>query len=223
MTVVERLPSGCQSIDVLLGGGFEGGIITQIYGDSGSGKTNIVLQLSIQAVSRGRRVVFIDSEGFSPERFRQIAGENAKEIASRIIVFEPMSLEEQHAAIREASQLIKEGVGLMVVDSATSLYRAMLEADDNRPLRRSLTAQLSELQEIARREQIPVVVTNQVYTEIETGDLRPIGGRSMEHICKAIIALERIGEGRRRARIIKHRSEPEGAAAQFALTATGVE
>ncbi|MGA9097887.1 MAG: DNA repair and recombination protein RadB [Methanotrichaceae archaeon] len=223
MTTLNRLPSGCQSLDRLLGGGFEAGIITQLYGEAGSGKTNIAIQLAIQAVSRGLRVIFIDTEGFSPDRFAQIAGENAKEIAGRIMIFEPMSLEQQHISIKEASKVAGKDLGLVVLDSATSLYRVLLEAEDNRAVRRMLSVQMSELQEIARKHMIPVVITNQIYTDIETGTLRPLGGTSMEHLCKAIISLEKIGDGARRARIVKHRSQPEGETAEFRITAKGVE
>lgn len=221
--MLDRLPSGCQSLDLLLGGGFESGIITQLYGESGTGKSNIVMQLAVQAVARGLRVIFIDTEGFSAERFKQIAGPGAEEMAKKIMIFEPMSLEQQAIAIRESSKIAGCDLGLIILDSATSLYRVLLEAEDNRTIRRTLTAQLSELQEIARKHRIPIVITNQVYTDIENNSLRPIGGRGLEHICKAIIFLERKGEGLRRARLMKHRSLPEGGMADFRLTARGVE
>ncbi|HWQ20985.1 MAG TPA: DNA repair and recombination protein RadB [Methanotrichaceae archaeon] len=220
---LDRLPSGCQPLDQLLGGGFESGIITQLYGEAGTGKTNIVLQLSVQAVARGLKVIFIDTEGFSADRFMQIAGQDAKDIASRIAIFEPMDLEQQHISIRDASKIIGRDFGLVIVDSATSLYRVELEADDNRAIRRSLSSQMGELQEMTRRHRIPAVITNQVYTEIETNRLRPIGGTSLGHISKAIISLEKVGNGLRRARIIKHRSQPEGETAGFKITAKGVE
>lgn len=223
MTALDRLPCGCQSLDRLLGGGFESGIITQIYGEAGSGKSNIAQQLSIQAVARGFRVIFIDTEGFSPERFRQIAGEGAQQVAARILIFEPVSLEQQHSSIRDASRIAGRDTGLVVLDSATSLYRVLLESEDDRAVRRNLSAQMAELQELARRRRIPVLITNQVYTDIETGRLRPLGGTALEHMCKAIVCLEKAGEGLRRARLVKHRSLPEGEAAGFRLTAKGLE
>ncbi len=223
MNMLERLPSGCQSLDLLLGGGFESGVITQIYGESGTGKSNIVLQLAVQAVARGFRVIFIDTEGFSAERFKQIAGPGAEEMATKIMIFEPMSLEQQAIAIREASKIAGRDLGLIVLDSATSLYRVLLEADDNRQVRRTLTVQLSECQEIARRHRIPVVITNQVYTDIENNAMRPIGG----NITGAYVQSDRLfgEEGRRlrSARLMKHRSLPEGGLAEFRLTARGVE
>ena len=221
--MLDRLPSGCQSLDLLLSGGFESGILTQLYGEAGTGKSNIVMQLAVQAVARGLRVIFIDTEGFSAERFKQIAGPGAEDMAAKIMIFEPMSLEQQAIAIREASKIAGRDLGLIILDSATSLYRVLLEAEDNRSIRRTLTVQLSELQEIARRHRIPVVITNQVYMDIENNSLRPIGGTGLEHICKAIILLEKKGEGLRRARLMKHRSSPEGLAADFRLTARGVE
>ena len=221
--MLERLPSGCQSLDLLLSGGFESGIITQLYGESGTGKSNIVMQLAVQAVVRSLRVIFIDTEGFSAERFKQIAGPGAEEMAAKIMIFEPMSLEQQAIAIREASKIAGRDLGLVILDSATSLYRVLLEAEDNRSIRRTLTVQISELQEIARRHRIPVVITNQVYTDIENKALRPMGGTGIEHICKAILFLEKKGEGLRRIRLMKHRSCPEGGTADFRLTARGVE
>lgn len=223
MTTLNRLPSGCQSLDRLLGGGFEAGIITQLYGEAGSGKTNIAMQLAVQAVARGLRVIFIDTEGFSADRFAQIAGPSAKEIAGKIMIFEPMSLEQQHISIKDAAKVAGRDLGLVVLDSATSLYRVLLEADDNRAVRRMLSVQMSELLELARMHRIPVLITNQIYTDIETGTLRPLGGTSLEHTCKAIVSLEKIGNGRRRARIMKHRSQPEGETAEFCITAKGVE
>jgi len=221
--MLDRLPSGCQSLDLLLSGGFESGIITQLYGEAGTGKSNIVMQLAVQAVARNLRVIFIDTEGFSAERFKQIAGPGAEEMAAKIMIFEPMSLEQQAIAIREAAKIAGRDLGLIILDSATSLYRVLLEAEDNRSIRRTLTVQLSELQEIARRHRIPVVITNQVYMDIESNSLRPIGGTGLEHICKAIVFLEKKGEGVRSARLMKHRSSPEGITADFRLTARGVE
>jgi DNA repair protein RadB len=83
--------------------------------------------------------------------------------------------------------------------------------------------QMGELQEISRKHRIPVVITNQIYTDIESGELRPLGGTYLEHMCKAIVFLEKIGDGRRRAKIVKHRSQPEGETAEFLITSTGVE
>ncbi|MCL5438143.1 MAG: DNA repair protein RadB, partial [Candidatus Thermoplasmatota archaeon] len=67
-----RLPSGIACIDELTEGGLEPGIITEIFGEGGSGKTNLCIIFSLSALLSGQSVIFLDSEGFSSERFLQV-------------------------------------------------------------------------------------------------------------------------------------------------------
>jgi len=219
-----RVPCNCDAIDGLLGGGFEPGVVTQIYGASGTGKTNICIQLAVETVKRGFKVVYIDTEGFSAERFRQIAGERAEEVARDIIIFEPASFEEQHSTIQEAARILDSSsgrVGLVILDSAALFYR--LQEGEGIELVRELAAQIGSLHRIARRHGIPVLITNQVYTDPETGELRPVGGNAIEHISKVILKLESVGDGKRRIYIKKHRSRPEGVFGEFQITGRGLE
>jgi len=217
------LPSGCKPLDELLGGGFEKGIVTQIFGAAGTGKTNICIQLTVECVKQGQRVIYIDTEGLSPVRFKQIAGENAKEIARSVIIYEPMSFEEQYVAVREVEKIAGENIGLVIMDSATSYYRFELEDEETgMKSRRELANQIGFLHALARKHSFAVVITNQVYSDIISGGVRPLGGSSLEHISKAIIQLEKIGEGLRRAILFKHRSRPEGSSAEFRITAEGI-
>lgn len=65
----------------------------------------------MECVKQGQKVIFIDTEGLSPVRFKQIAGENAKEIARSIIIYEPLSFEEQYSSVREVERIAGENVG----------------------------------------------------------------------------------------------------------------
>ncbi|MEA2074473.1 MAG: DNA repair and recombination protein RadB [Euryarchaeota archaeon] len=236
MQLLTKYSTGCKSIDELLGGGFESGTVTQLYGEAGSGKTNICLQVAIECAREGKSVIFIDSEGFSPERFSQIAssstGEDTevKSIARRIIIYEPQSFEQQTSCINEIETVIKEkegknGVALVILDSATLFYR--LELDDERSiyLRRVLANQIMRLLELARRYDLAVIITNQVYMDIENGNLRPSGGYALGHLSKVIVQLEKAAEGwgKRRATLKKHRSMPEDTSCTFFITSNGVE
>lgn len=223
----ERIPCGCRCIDEILGGGFESGIVTQLYGASGTGKTNICIQLAVETVKSGRKVILIDTEGFSAERFKQIAGEDAKKIAGEIIIYEPTSLEQQYSAIIDIEKIINERVGLIILDSAALFYRLGLTLDDsneeNIALRRELVNQIGLLHGIARKYGVAVVITNQVYKDVSTGELVPIGGNALEHLSKTIILLERTGISKRRATLRKHRSKSEGTHCDFVLTDKGVQ
>ncbi len=223
----EKVKSGCKSLDELLGGGFEGGIVTQLYGASGTGKTNLCIQLAVECVRKGKKVIFIDTEGFSAERFTQIAGEEAKKIASSIIIYEPASLEQQYSSILDLEKIVNDKIGLIILDSAALFYRLGLIHDDsseeNMALRRELVNQIGILHGIARKHGVSVVITNQVYRDVSTGELLPIGGNALEHLSKTIILLERRGVSRRRATLRKHRSRSEGTYCDFMLTERGVE
>lgn len=225
--LVNRLPSGAKPIDDLLGGGFEAGTMTQIYGEPSSGKTNICLQLAITTMRAGKYVIFIDTEGFSTERFAQIAGENEmRALASKLYYYEVTNFDQQFAAIRDAENLIDKGdrnVGLIIMDSATALYRVEREGRDGMAPMRELASQMTALLGLARKHGVAVVITNQIYTDIENEVLRASGGRWLEHISKAIVELKRTGPGKRVAILKKHRSRPEGESVEFTITGKGIE
>jgi DNA repair protein RadB len=227
MKKAERIPCRCKCIDEMLGGGFESGIITQLYGASGTGKTNICIQLAAECVKSGRKVIFIDTEGFSAERFKQIAGEDAKKIAGDIIIYEPTSFEQQYSAITDIEKLMNEKIGLIILDSAALFYRLGLTQDDsseeNIAIRRELVNQMGILHGIARKYGVAVLITNQVYKDVTTGELCPVGGNALEHLSKTIILLEKTGINKRRAALRKHRSRSEGVYCDFVLTDKGAE
>jgi len=222
MTGIKKISSGCRCLDGVLGGGFEAGTVTQIFGEPGSGKTNICLQLAVECVKSGKKVIFIDTEGFSIERFRQIAGKDADRISKNIIIYEPENFAAQFAAIKEIEKLIKENVALILFDSATFFYRYELNGENEIELKRDLARQVSSLLNIARKHEVAVVITNQIYTDIDHDAIRPLGGSMIEHISKVTVQLDKTADGRRRATLRKHRSMPEGASCEFLLTGDGV-
>ena len=219
-----RIPLECASIDDLLGGGFETGCITLLFGEAGSGKTNVCLQLARNVVRSGRRVVFIDTEGVSAERLEQICGGDLDLVAKNILFSEPYSLEEQEKLIDKAIKIAEASseVGLIEVDSLTMHYRLTLR-DEVREDRHALSRQIAKLMRASRKVEIPVVVTSQVYTDIETGEYVPLGGHALLHSAKTILRLDKIGASARAATLIKHRAIEEGRRTKFRLTAAGVE
>ena len=69
----EPIPTGCATVDDLLGGGFERGAVTQLYGPPAAGKTNLALSAAVEVAAAGDTALYVDTEGLSVERFRQIA------------------------------------------------------------------------------------------------------------------------------------------------------
>jgi len=216
INVDEKLPLHCP-LDELLKGGIEKGIITEIYGEGGSGKTNICIQAARSCVEEGRKAVYIDTEGISKERLLQIFGDRKK--LENLLFFIPFSLKEQEEMVEKACRI---DAGIIILDSANLFYRLEMNEDEAMATR-SLTKQLITLQIEARKKNIPVIVTSQVYS---AGDeIKPFAGRSMDHIAKTIIRVERVDERgeKRRAILVKHRSIEEGASVEFRITAKGIE
>ncbi len=221
-----KTPIDCKSLDDLLGGGIESGSVTSLYGEAGSGKTNICLQLARNMVMNGKKVIFIDTEGVSLKRLEQICGENFDKVAKDILFFTPYSLEDQEKNVEDAVHLVeaKEDIGLIILDSATVHYRATFGEEYEADGRKSLGRQVNLLLQISRKRDIPVVITTQVYTDTKTNTFEPIGGHALMHYAKAIIKLEKFGNGGLRKAIIrKYRWRPEGISAEFKLTENGVE
>jgi DNA repair protein RadB len=218
----DRQSSGNAAMDQLLGGGLEVRTITQFYGEPASGKSTLCMIAAVTSLRAGQTVVFIDSEGFSIERFRQIAGTDTEKIADRLFLFEPIDFEQQGIMIAEAEKILKvHKPGLLVMDSATALYRNDLER--GRDSIQMLTRQMIQLLGYSKRYDIPVIVTNQVYMDTVKNTFLGLGGTALEHISKVIIRLEKTDRlGFRRARLVKHRSQPEGASFEFEIVEDGI-
>jgi DNA repair protein RadB len=220
---VAHLSTGSKALDDLLEGGLEGGAITLFFGEAGSGKTNICLQIASLVAASGKKVIYIDTEGVSLERLKQIAGDQYEDVMKNILFFEPQSFDEQEKFVDKAVKLAESSleVGVMILDSATIHYR-LTRNDEEKGIRKSLSPQLAKLLAAARTKDIPVILTSQVYTDIEKGTFEPLGGHVLLHNAKAIIRLDKIGTSSRRAVIIKHRHLEEGRKADFKLTKDGV-
>ena len=216
----ERISTGIPALDSLLGGGLERRVLTQIYGEPGCGKSTIVIIAAVERLRAGESVIYLDTEGFSVERFRQVAGEQAEELATHLFLFEPLDFEQQGLMIAESERLLqKGGVGLIVIDSATALYRT--ELTSGKEAQRRLARQILHLLGLAKRYSVPVLVTNQVYMDVNRNVPMGLGGTTMAHLSKAIVRLEG-SEGVREAILEKHRSLPAGGRFSFEMTGDGI-
>jgi len=219
----DRISTGSQALDDLLGGGLERRTITQIYGESASGKSTFCLMVVVASLRAGNSVVYIDTEGFSVERFTQIAGADAAEFADRLYLFEPIDFAQQGTMIADAEGLLKASdhapIGLLVMDSATALYRT--ELDLGREALRKLLHHMIKLLGLAKKYNIPVLITNQIFMDIERERVSGLGGTALEHLSKAIVRLEK-KDSVRRAMLRKHLSRPEGLTFDFLITEDGI-
>jgi len=222
----DRISAGSYDLNKWLYGGYESGIITMIAGPPGSGKTNFVILATCSQAKKGKKVIFIDTEGgFSIERVKQIAGEGYEEILKNILLLEPKSFEEQKKVFSNLlGKVKKQDIGIIIIDGIAMLYRLELgdagkegEKEVIKGVNREIANQMRDLAEIARSQNIPILITNQVYKEFlseedwksgKKAGTSLVGGDLFKYWSKCIIELKLEGN-KRKAVLLKHRSLPQ--------------
>jgi DNA repair protein RadB len=219
--VTDYVPTGCTALDELLGGGFECGAVTQIYGPPAAGKSNLVLSAAVEAAAAGESTLYIDTEGVSVDRMEQLArghpDVDLDSVASRLIVSEVHDFDEQAEAVQDAAEFADQ-VGLVVLDSATGFYRLERTEREEGEALRAVARQVTHLLSLARKHDIAVGLTNQVYTDPEGESARALGGHTLDHWSGVILRLDRFRGGNRRATLEKHHAREAGGTAQFRIT-----
>ncbi|MBI3333893.1 DNA repair and recombination protein RadB [Candidatus Pacearchaeota archaeon] len=223
---MSKISAGSYDLNKWLHGGYESDVITVLYGGSGTGKTNLCLLAAVSQAKKGNKVIFIDTEGgFSSERVKQLAGDEVNEVLQNILLLKPTSFSEQEEVFGRLLNLLTKEVSLIVVDGMTILYRlefaAAREKDvaSIRNINALLVQQLRTLAEIARKREIPVVVSNQVYSWEETQKM--VGGDILRYWGKCHIELTH-EKGVRTAFLRKHRSLKESSL-EFQITNQGIK
>jgi len=221
-----KISTGSYDFNLWLNQGYEKDVITMIAGPPGCGKTNFCILASCSQAKQGNKVIFIDTEGgFSVERVKQIVGEDSEKVLKNIFLLEPTNFNEQKKCFDNLLKKIKkEYVNLIVVDGMAMLYR--LESKDAikskkeekvKEVNNEIAKQMRALAEIARKQKIPVLITNQVYGSFLSEDdwrkgvereMNIVGGDLFKYWSKCIIELK-YNKGKRKAVLLKHRSLPE--------------
>ena len=180
--MIPRLPTTCEGVDKLLAGGFEQGTVSLVYGEAGTGKTSMALQLSREAIKSypDHVVLFVDTEGLSVERMTQIFG---KSDASKLLMIRPSSLSDLHQTLTNKLEQ-HDKISLVVVDTINAYVR--LSYMKNKQLSsRQFLEMTSILQPLAEKGDYPVMITAQVYEK--DGEIGPYFGKSLMHLSKTII------------------------------------
>lgn len=216
------LSTGVKSLDELLGGGIAPGVLTQIYGGFATGKTTLAVQVGLLS---GGTVAYIDTEGgFSPERLTQMAaarGLDPEEALQRFILFTPSDFKEQRRSIGGLKKVVDRTFSLVVVDSITAHYRV---EENRRGLSAELGKQLQVLLWIARKNNIPVIIINQVHFDSRSERMKPVAEHTLNYRTKDILRLDRLNTpGLRVAVLERHRFRPEGGMVYFRITEKGLE
>lgn len=233
---VARITTGSKNLDKLLGGGIETQIITEFYGEFGSGKTQICHQLCVNVQLPKDRgglegsAVYVDCEGtFRPERIVSMSralGLDSSKALKNIIVARAYNSDHQMLIVEQVRDFIGEkNVKLLVVDSVTGFFRAEYPGRETLVMRQQkLNKHLHTLTRLAQNYEIAVVVTNQVMArpDVVFGDPTvAVGGHVLFHVPGARVFLRKLRGPKRLAKLVDSPYLPEGEAI-FEITENGV-
>jgi len=154
------------------------GCVVDIFGASGTGKTQLALQILINSAKKGGKILFLDTTGgFRPERVIEIQNKQEQDfdILERITVSRATNTSEQ---IDFLQKIKNSEFSLVIIDNVTDLFS--YEYDDEEVIfhKNSLFMKfMHDLSLISIEQKIPIIVTNMI---------RHIAGNEFENMAKAI-------------------------------------
>jgi len=239
---VKKITTGSKDLDALFGGGIESQAITELFGEFGSGKTQLCHQLAVNVQLPEEKgglngcAIVIDTENtFRPERVIQMAMAkklDPNEVLRNIYVAQAYNSNHQMLLVDNAKELAeklkKEGkqVRLLIVDSLTSHFRAEYVGRGTLADRQQkLNRHMHDLMKFGELFNAAVVVTNQVMArpDVMFGDpTKPVGGHIVAHTATYRVYLKKSKGDLRIARLVDSPHLPESEVV-FKITERGIE
>ena len=229
---INRISTSSQSFDTLMNGGFESGVITECFGEYGSGKTQIGHILAVNAIKDNPDAfaIYIDTENtFRPERFIQLAegaGLDPEKALKMVKIARAYNSDHQLLLADKVYEMLKDGgtkASILIIDSLTSHFRAEFIGRGTLATRQQkLNKHMHMLLQIADVHNIVVYVTNQVMSKPDTffGDpTQAIGGHVVAHSSAFRIYLRKGKKGSRVAKLVDSPNLPDGECNFFVETA----
>jgi len=234
---LKKISSSSPNLDDLLGGGFETGALTEVFGEYRTGKTQIAhqlcvnVQMSYEQGGLEGNALYIDSEGtFRPERIIHMAeakNMDYNKVLKNITVGRAYNSDHQILLAREAPKIIDErNIKLIIVDSLISHFRSEYVGRGMLASRQqTLNVHIHDLLRLSDTyDELAVLVTNQVSSKPDVFYGNPTihtGGHIVAHGATIRIYLRK-GKGEQRvAKVVDAPNLPE-ADAVFSITEDGI-
>jgi RecA/RadA recombinase len=175
----------------LLQGDLPQGKLVLLYGRGGTDKTNLAILCAVNHAVKGLKVLYVDADGsFSRVRLDHTIIKYP-EAVSRIFLAKPWDFDAQGKLIRNIELYAAKNVGLLVFESINFLYRWSLEGSSKITFKRNreLNLQLGLLSNFVRERNITVLLTSQVRSRLDTGEVEPVAARLLKRWCDIVISL----------------------------------
>ena len=198
------ISTGLKKLDRFLGGGIKEGLITDIYGSNGTGKTQLALQISLNVLKNGGQVLFQDTTNeFRPERLVEIM--RKQEISSALLQKIKVGLiTNTTQQIQYLSKISIKNFSLIIIDNVTDLFSFEYSKKEHALEKHIFFMKyMHDLSNIAINTKIPIIVTNTVgkINDFETENLEKsismfthikirLSKNNNERICQVISPFE---------------------------------
>jgi RecA/RadA recombinase len=195
VTLLQKIPTNCKTLDEALEGGFSIGEVSLIYGEAETAKTTLAMQCAVNCARQGYKTFFVDCDGtFSARRLSQIASKDIEKVAELIILMRPKSFKEQALVIDQLTSYITKGFELLVIDTATHLYRMEIAENPEKTfeLNRELNRQMALLAQTAKTHKVAVLVLSQVRSVFDEAyvDVEPVATRVLKFWADMIVFMK---------------------------------
>jgi DNA repair protein RadA len=231
-----KLTTGSRAVDMILQGGIEENTTTEVSGENGSGKTQLMHMLAIlaqQPISEGGlggKVVWIDTENtFRPDRINQICmsrGFDTLTMLKGVLYEEAYHSKHQQDIVAKLPRMCHDhDIKLVIVDSMMAHLRSEYIGRANLAARQNILGDiLQRLGKVAQNHKLTVVYTNQVMDRpVAYGNPQTaIGGHIMGHASTLRLHIRKGRQGSRVMVLKKSPFLPE-AEAVFLITEKGIE
>ncbi|MHA1912735.1 MAG: DNA repair and recombination protein RadA [Promethearchaeota archaeon] len=236
--LLNKLTTGSQNLDDLLGGGIEPGAVTELFGEYRTGKTQVAHQLCVNVQLQYEQgglegnALYVDSEGtFRPERIIQMSSAldlDYNEVLKNITVGRAYNSDHQMVLVKEAPRIIDDkNIKLVIVDSLIGHFRSEYIGRGTLASRQqTLNSHIHDLLRLSEvYDELSVVFTNQVSAKPDTFYGNPLthtGGHIVAHGSTIRVFLRK-GKGEQRiAKVVDAPNIPESDTV-FSITEDGIK
>jgi len=196
-----KLTTGSRGMDSMIGGGYEEARITEVFGPSNSGKTQLAIQATLMAAAAGWTSVFVDTEStFRPERLEEMAtarGVDPRAALDSVFCIRARDVKAQTGALKRMGESpAVQAAKLVVVDTVTKNFTLEFPGKEGTGRRQgALGSYLNRMAVDAYLHRRVVLLTNRVASVTRDGVTRDVnlGGITLSRFVSKSVRLRREG------------------------------
>jgi DNA repair protein RAD51 len=159
------ISSQIDSLDKIFSGGLQNGMITEISGLRGTGKTQLALQFTIEPLCNDKKILFIDTTvEFRPERFLQMI--QSRNLSSSLLENLHVSrVTDTQKQIEVLKSFEKDDFSLLIIDNVTDLFSFEYSKKEHLIKKNTNFGNyILKLSKLTQLKNIPIIITNQIFS-----------------------------------------------------------